>query len=538
MCPPCPDGQSCQTGADCASTTCMGGVCVPFATACPTAGVADDCTAALPPGTQGGDLLWAQTFDVTPDVDCVGGIAGWPITLGITRFAPTGSTGLALGAVCDNMFAFVGAVFRLGGPGIASYDEGSVADGSRGVVPYPWIGRRDDLIALIDGGRGGLGPPESWSLSSSELSGEVQGSGVLADLMGSVVDTDALGNIFFTVSCYSCQGYGAISVPSMSTYLVRGSATGESYLSGYDMSGSFAADQTGGVYLYGALASAKDFGCGPVSPSSSTSTYLARLSLSWGCLYSRALPVGVGLLPAQDGSVTLTASATTALDLGCGSLPAAAGGSTFVTRLDGSGNCVFGRSLPSPSLNVALDPSGDVVVSGLVGASSIDLGGGALPPLGTQDLVLAELSGTGAYLWGKRIGAAGISLAMPTPVRVSGAGNLYLRVQPSGGSVDLGGGPLANDVIGSLSGAGSYRWSRALPFKGTVITADFDGCGAFMAMSQTHDFDPGCGPVVPPDCASLPPGCTLSGDCGTCNGAPLGDAYPEVQYVGVARYAP
>jgi len=122
-------------------------------------------------------------------------------------------------------------------------------------------------------------------------------------------------------------------------------------------------------------------------------------------------------------------------------------------------------------------------------------------------------------------GCAG-SLGMPTPVRISAAGNLYLRVQPSGGTVDLGGGALANDIIASISGSGAYRWSRPLPFSVTVIAADFDGCGAFMVVSTSNTFDPGCGPVVPPVCedpADWPAdGCALAGDLN----------------VGVARYAP
>jgi hypothetical protein len=233
----------------------------------------------------------------------------------------------------------------------------------------------------------------------------------------------------------------------------------------------------------------------------------------------------VSVLAGTDASATLDASSLAALDLGCGSLPAASSGSTFVTRLDASGACVFARALAAPGLTVALDPSGHVVVSGLVGATAVDLGGGPLQPLGTTDLVLAELDGGGNHLWSQRFGSPGASLALVGPVRVSGAGNLYLRVQPSGGTVDFGGGPLGNDVIASISGAGAYRWSRPLPFSGTVLAADFDGCGAFMVTSQSHNFDPGCGPVVPPTC-TIPEAMAL-----TC-------AYPTPDYVGVARYAP
>jgi hypothetical protein len=172
-------------------------------------------------------------------------------------------------------------------------------------------------------------------------------------------------------------------------------------------------------------------------------------------------------------------------------------------------------------LTIDLDPSGHVVMSALVGATAVDLGGGPLAPLGTQDLVLGELDGAGNALWSKRFGSPGVSLGMPKPVRISKAGNLYFRLQPSGGSVDLGGGPLGQDLIASISGSGAYRWSRPLPYSGTVMAADFDGCGAFMAVSQTHDFDPGCGPIVPPPCVPLALNCD-----------------PTRVYVATARYAP
>jgi hypothetical protein len=185
--------------------------------------------------------------------------------------------------------------------------------------------------------------------------------------------------------------------------------------------------------------------------------------------------------------------------LGCGLLPAASGGSTFVTRLDPSGSCVFGKSLSAPALAVALDPSGSTVVSGLVGAAPVDLGGGPLAPLGDQDIVLGELDIMGNPSWSQRFGGPGITFASPH-VTVSAAGDVYLRTGWSG-SVDIGGGPItaaSNDtVVGSYGPSGAHRWSRDFPIAGKYL-AGVDGCGALVLASNDPAFDLGQGKVLPP----------------------------------------
>ncbi len=227
-------------------------------------------------------------------------------------------------------------------------------------------------------------------------------------------------------------------------------------------------------------------------PASGSSGYLARLDSTWTCVYSHVLPAPVSALAFTDGSVVLGVTAGEALDLGCGTLAATSGGSTFVTRLDGTGSCVFGKSLPAPGLSVALDPMGRLVMSGLVGAVPVDLGGGPMAPVGSRDLVLGELDAAGNFLWSKRFG--GVTFTSPA-VSTSSAGDVYLRTGWSG-SASLGGGPISaasNDtVVASFSASGAYRWARDFPIAG-VYQAGIDGCGALVVASIDPAFDPGCG---------------------------------------------
>src|SRR5262249_22288465 len=158
--------------------------------------------------------------------------------------------------------------------------------------------------------------------------------------------------------------------------------------------------------------------------------------------------------------------------------PAAPSGSTFVTRLGSAGTCVFAGAFAAPNLVVALDPGDHVVLSGLVDAAPVDLGGGPLAPLGAKDFVLAELDATGSYLWSGRYGGLSVSLPASTSLTVASSGDLYLLTRFAG-TADFGGGPVtavAGDVVvASLSAAGAHRWSRALPIAG-YFSMGIDGC--------------------------------------------------------------
>jgi hypothetical protein len=257
-------------------------------------------------------------------------------------------------------------------------------------------------------------------------------------------------------------------------------------------------DGAGGSYRFGALDVTQDFGCGSMVPTSASSGFVVHLDASSSCVYGRVLPV-VAAVVADAGGAILSASSTTSQDLGCGPLAAAAGGSTLVTRLDPSGACVYGASFAAPGLAVADAPDGSAVLGGTVGAVPVDLGGGPMAPLGSNDVVLGELSASGAYLWSRRFGGAGITFAGPW-VTVSAAGNVYLRTGWSG-SVDLGGGPIAaashDTVVGSYDPTGALRWARDFPIAGTY-EAGVDACGALVVASIDPAFDPGMGTVLPP----------------------------------------
>lgn len=190
-------------------------------------------------------------------------------------------------------------------------------------------------------------------------------------------------------------------------------------------------------------------------------------------------------------------TSTSAVDLGCGSLPAAPGGSTFITRIDAANSCLYARALPVPGLRATLDPVGRVAIAGQAGtgAGAIDLGGGPLAPVGSYDMLLAELDASGNHLWSKRFGGIGATFAdfydwtaKDSRVSTSAAGNVYLvtRLEAAANQVipiDLGGGVLtavAGDaLVASYAPSGAHRWSRAYHLDGGAnASAAVDGCGS------------------------------------------------------------
>jgi hypothetical protein len=190
-------------------------------------------------------------------------------------------------------------------------------------------------------------------------------------------------------------------------------------------------------------------------------------------------------------------TSTSALDLGCGSLPAAPGGSTFITRIDAANNCLYARALPVPGLHATRDAVGRVAIAGQAGsgAGAIDLGGGPLAPVGSYDMVLAELDASGNHLWSRRFGGIGSTFAAfydwtakESRVSTSAAGNVYLvtRLQGTASTVyavDFGGGAVTavpgDAIVASYTPAGAHRWSRAYHLDGGAnASAAVDGCGS------------------------------------------------------------
>lgn len=103
---------------------------------------------------------------------------------------------------------------------------------------------------------------------------------------------------------------------------------------------------------------------------------------------------------------------------------------TFVVKLDPDGHLVwakgFGPFKGAVGVSIALDPAGDVIFSGFIGAP-VDLGGGLLTPLQPKNAAyIAKLSGaSGAHMWSELV-ADGTGTVTNAAVAVNAAGQVLV----------------------------------------------------------------------------------------------------------------
>jgi hypothetical protein len=442
-----------------------------------------DCNASLDPTKNGGDLLWLQrgymhipqgtykasplihTFGPTGDLVVRSIVNGFPLEAHLIHYSALGEK---LGETWQSSvygYASVSAAFGADNAYYAESDWGS----------------HTSTYMQLDGPGFTITGNEWLPWELTRLAGDVR--------------ADGLGNVFFIGAPDGGPPYTPLSyspgptLPAAGRYLIRATPQAQTFHTTFGE--SYRPDETGGVLSFGPFPSTADVGCGPMP---SGVGFLSRHDASWGCVYSHPLPVVPKVLAIGGGGALVSATSTTALDLGCGPLPAAPGGSTFVTRLDASGACVYGLALGAPNLAITADRSGRVMAGGVVGSGPVSIGGTTLPPIGAADLVVAELDAAGQLLWSRRFGGAGVTFSN-TEVTASASGDVYVRTSFAG-TVDLGGGPLTatatDTVVGSYSPAGAHRWSRVIALSGGY-DAQVDACGALVVVSGDSAFNAGAG---------------------------------------------
>ena len=159
----------------------------------------------------------------------------------------------------------------------------------------------------------------------------------------------------------------------------------------------------------------------------------------------------------------------------------------FVTKLSASdGGHVWSKQIGTLSANdyaygVAIDGTGNVVVTGFV-LGSVDFGGGALTPLGGLDAYVAKYgAATGSHQWSRRFGsgqddqAYAVALDASNNVYVAGAfrdiasfGNASLTTDSS----------LSDGYVAKYTAAGAPVWARKLGGSGTSDLAQDIAVGA------------------------------------------------------------
>jgi FlgD Ig-like domain len=213
----------------------------------------------------------------------------------------------------------------------------------------------------------------------------------------------------------------------------------------YLLAQSIAADGPGNVVITGYFAGTVDFGGGPLS-SGGSDMFLAEFDADGNHLWSKVFATAQGRSVTTDGSgdVIVTGFLGGTADFGGGPLTSAGSLDIAVAKFDVNGNHIWSRNFGDADQQqgqaVAVDGSGDVVLTGRFWGT-VDFGGGPLTASPFfNDIFIAKLDADGNHIWSQRFGGdysdGGVSIG-------GGSSGSFVVTGYFSGDVDFGGGPLS-----------------------------------------------------------------------------------------------
>lgn len=215
-------------------------------------------------------------------------------------------------------------------------------------------------------------------------------------------------------------------------------------------------DSRGNIFTLGNHRTPVDFGEGPIGAPGASVVVLSKYSLQGRRLWVRLLaappgtgtPFARGLALAVEpyDTVLLSGVQSGGLELGGHVLPPGA----FLARLDGNGESQWGRPLPTPATELAVNTRGHITTGGTL-TGRVDFGSG--PVTGASNPYLVQYDAQGTLRWVFVDSERGVSMDLAQ----DDAGELYLAggrfVPPSS---------LLTPSLSRVSSEGSLHWTRPL----------------------------------------------------------------------------
>ena len=254
---------------------------------------------------------------------------------------------------------------------------------------------------------------------------------------------------------------------------------------------SVAAGPDGSVHVVGQAGGELDFGGGALPAGGGLDFFVARRDRDGKHLWAKRFgddldQKGVDVAVDAAGNVVILGNAAGMIDFGGGALPIAGAADLVVAKLAPDGTHLwsksFGGALAETAGAVAVDPAGDVLLAGSDPSS----------------VLLRKLSAAdGSTLWNKSFPTAGVTGV--TDLAVAKNGDVILLAY-SAASIDFGGGappPHGNfDVlVARFDTSGLPLWSHSYGGTGNdyAYSAAVDGAGAVALVGHTDgafQFDP------------------------------------------------
>jgi hypothetical protein len=368
------------------------------------------------------------------------------------------------------------AIWSLRGDGLGSAHAVAADDGGNvtvvgvfrdtldfGAGPMTSAGANDVFVARFD--------------AEGHCTWSVGFGGALDDAANSVA-VDSAGDVLVTGAFQGTAQIGGetlTSAGSYDVYVAKLDSQGDPAwvrrfgVAGFDVAYGVAASPTGTLVLMGRASGPIDFGGGAL-PGEGT-TFVVRLDGSGDQVSGRWLGPGScdTMAVGSNDDVLLGGGFSGTMDLGTGPLVSQASTDGFVARFDPDWNAIFvngiGEGAYTTAYSVATDPSDGIVVGGTVQSNGV----------AEAYVAVDRFSAVGELEWSRRFGAA--EYAAANSVAVDGSGNLVLAGYFRNGTIDFGCGPLespldqgnalAGDMfLAKLDAGGSCLWSRSFGGKG------------------------------------------------------------------------
>src|SRR5437763_165437 len=339
------------------------------------------------------------------------------------------------------------------------FGDGASASGATASHAYATAGTYTAKLTLTDD-RGAQASDSALVAIAGSAAGTpwARGFGGAASDVGYGVAVDSRGNTVMTGRVESSGDFGGGVVCQPATVFVcKYSPTGATLWSkclggvlGGGTGRAVAVDRNGNVLVTGKFSGTVDFGTGPLTSAGGDDVFLAKYTAAGDPVWSKAFggamsDVGNGVAVDSGGDVVLIGTAGGGSNFGGGPIRAN-GYSIVVAKFSSAGAPLWSRSIGDSFSNsgnaVAVDPSGNIAVTGAFSGPA-NFGGGSLISAGGTDIFVARYAADGTPLGAQRFGGAD-----------SDAGNA-VAADGSGRSVVTGGYRLRVDFDGTpLAGAG------------------------------------------------------------------------------------
>ena len=251
-----------------------------------------------------------------------------------------------------------------------------------------------------------------------------------------------------------------------------------------------AVDASGNAAITGAFGGTINFGGAVLTTAGSNDIFLAKLDAAGNHIFSKNFgnnsnQYGNSVAFTPAGEIVITGYLGGAVDFGGGLLTSAGSTDMFVAKFAADGthqwSKIAGNSLAQIATSVAVQPAGDIIVTGNF-AGQIDFGAtSTLTTAGLNDIFLVSYDTAGNDTWVKKFGDSSDQLA--NAAATDGSGNIAL-VGSFAGVLDFGCGALTsaggNDAFLAVLGpTGACSWSKRFgdgaEQMGYGVTFDVDG---------------------------------------------------------------